>query len=169
VREAALGLKAASVTQLAGGADDADGDVGQRCHVELIGEGRAKADDLLDRVRHPRREHLREHATTAVADQTHASIGLGADGHEPLAQPRDHVLGVLDVERDAGHVRRVADPLQPVAHDQHRPVARQKARDEEDRAAVPVRDAAAAKDGIPGQRRELADAYGVPQPHSPRC
>jgi len=100
VREAALRLEAASVAQLASGADDADSDVGQRCHVELVGEWRAQADDLLDRVRHSRREHLREHATTAVADQAYASIGLGADSSEPLAQPRDHVLGLLDVERD---------------------------------------------------------------------
>jgi len=101
VREATLGLEAAPVAQLASGADDADGDIGQRGHVELVGEWRAKADDLLDRIRHSRREHLGQHATTAVADQAHAPIGLGADGHEPLAQPGDHVLGVLDVEGDA--------------------------------------------------------------------
>jgi len=101
VRKAALRLEAASVPQLARGADDADGDVGQRRHVELVGEWRAKADDLLHSVRHSRREHLGEHTTTAVADQAHTSIGLGAYGHEPLAQPGDHMLGVLDVEGDA--------------------------------------------------------------------
>src|SRR5207253_1886252 len=83
---------------------------------------------------------------------------LSAHGRQPFAEPGDEVLGVVDVEVDARHVRRVADALQPVAHDQHRPVARQKAGDEEHRAAVPVRDAAASKDRIPGQRRDVADA-----------
>jgi len=101
VPKATLRLEAASVAQLASGADDAHRDVGQRCHVELVGEWRAKADDLLDRVRHSRRQHFRQHATTTVADQAHSSIGLGADSSEPLAQPGDHVLGVLDVEGDA--------------------------------------------------------------------
>jgi len=52
VPKAALRLEAASVAQLASGADDAHGDVGKRGHVELVGEWRAQADDLLDRVRH---------------------------------------------------------------------------------------------------------------------
>ena len=169
MREAALCPKAAPEPQLARGSYDADCDVGQGGHVELVGERRAQTDDLLDRVRHSRREHLCQHATAAVADKAHASIRLSAHGRQPFAEPGDEVLGVVDVEVDARHVRRVADALQPVAHDQHRPVARQKTGDEEHRAAVPVRDAAASKDRIPGQRRELADAHGVPQPHSPRC
>jgi len=123
MREAALCLEPASVPQLPRRAYDAYGNVGQRGHVELVGEWRAQADDLLDRVRHSRREHLGEHAAAAVADQAHAPIRLGPDSGQPLAQPGDQVLRVVDVEVDARHVRGVADPLQPVAHDQHRPVA----------------------------------------------
>jgi len=52
MREAALCLEPASVPQLPRRAYDAYGNVGQRGDVQLVGERRAKTDDLLDRVRH---------------------------------------------------------------------------------------------------------------------
>src|SRR5947209_17553066 len=64
-------------------------------------------------------------------------------------------LGEAEVEREARHVRPVADPAQPIVLGAQRPVTREKPGDQEDGLAQPGRDVDPAEDGIADESEEL--------------
>jgi len=113
VGETALSSKTPAKGDLVGRRDHADS--GSRDHRKVgdIGERRSQGDDLLDALGAPLSEDFCQQATSAVADQRHWRAILLLDLRHPVAQAGEHVLGVHDVEVDAGEVRAVTHPQQP--------------------------------------------------------
>jgi hypothetical protein len=123
VGKSALGSKTPAEGDLVGSYDHADS--GARDHREVgdISEWRSQGDDLLDALGAPLGEDLCQQAASAVPNQRHRRAVLLLDRRHPVAQAGKHVLGVHDVEVDAGEVRAITDPLKPAVKKAHRPIA----------------------------------------------
>jgi hypothetical protein len=110
------------------------------------------------------RQHLRERATAALADDRGPLALLGDEALETLLKPRHEGSGTVHVRHDPGPARPVSGALQPAGHHRERAVAGQEARDQQHRTAAPVCHAVAAEDGIPQQQCGLeADAGLAPE------
>jgi len=142
-------------------------------HVERVIQRRAERDDLLDQVRLAVRQHFREDAAAAVADDRDARRGLVMHGQQRVDERSEHDLRIHHVECHTGEARAVADTAQPVELGAKSPVAREKAWNQQDWFAQAGRHVVPAKDGIPDQTEELErDAAlephrrdGIPTPH----
>src|SRR6266852_1185371 len=94
------------------------------------------------------RQYLRQHAPTAVSYQRYPRVRLAVHREQRVEQRLQHHLRVPDVERHAGQPRTVADASQPVELGAQRPVAREKAWNQQDRLAQAGRRVVATEDRV---------------------
>jgi len=100
-----------------------------------------------------------------VPDHRHGRRIDRLDVGQPASQPGEHVLRRAHIEVDPGHVRAVADALEPSVHDRQRPIAGQESRHQQDCAAVSMPHAAAPEDRVSKQRAELAHSQRIGDLH----
>ena len=145
-------------------------------HVEGVVERRAECDHLLDQVRLAMREDFREYPSAAVADHRDPRSGLVMHRDQGVDERPEHDLRIHHVESHTGEARAVADAAQPIELGAKRPVARKKARDQQNRLAEARRHIVSAEDRIPDQTEELEREApfephrrdGIPAPHVPQ-
>jgi hypothetical protein len=165
VGETTLGSEAPPETDLVRGGDHADGGSREEGYVGEVGQRGSKGDDLLDAVRPPLREDLRQQPTAAVPDQSHPTSLLLLDFRHAMTEAGKHALRVKCVQVDARKMRSVADALEPAVQQSQRPVAGEEPRNEQHRTTVAVRHTAPAKDRIPPKRVQLTKTERIPEPH----
>ena len=143
-------------------ADGLDLQPNQRMHRERVDLRRAQRNDPGHEIRPAACEHLGERAAAALADDRGLLSLFGDEPLEPLLQPRHQRARAVHVRHDAGPARPVAGALEPAGHHRQRAVARQKARDQQDRASAPVGHPVAAEDRVPQQRGGLEPDASLP-------
>ena len=136
----------------------------KRMDRERLGQRRAERDDARDEVGPALGDDAREVPAAALADDGGA-LALALDQDlDLLLEPLHGSLRAVDVHPDAGALRVVVRAAQPARHERERIVAREEARDQEDRLAAAVLDALAAEDRVTQERCKLeADAGLTPE------
>jgi hypothetical protein len=133
-------------------------------HRERVDLRRAERHHAGDEVGPAARQHLREGAAAALADDRGALALLGDEAFQAPLEARQQHARAVDVGHDPGSAGPVPRALQPAGHHRERSVARHEARNQQHRAAAAVRHAVAAEDRIPQQRSGLeADSGLAPQ------
>jgi hypothetical protein len=130
-------------------------------HRERVDLRRAERHDAGHEIGPAVRQHLRERATAALAHDRGPLALLGDEALEAPLQPRQQRSRAVHVRHDSCPARPVPGALQPAGHHRQRAVARQEARDQQHRAAAPVRHSVAAEDRVPKQRGDLEADTGL--------
>src|SRR3954471_22824046 len=124
----------------------------ERVDVERVELRRAERHDARHELRIAHREHLREVAAAALADDGDALAGGLGEALEPLGEAIGRRVRAVDVRADAGALRVVPGAAQPLRHQAERVVAGEEARDQQHRLAAGVLDALTAVHAAAEQR-----------------
>jgi hypothetical protein len=149
MRESTFGSKAPPESHFVRCPHHADSTTRDKSQIRPICKWRAKRDHLLDRLWYAMRKHFGQQTAATVPDQSHTRDVLVPDLRHTMTEARQHVLGVKDIELDAGKIRLISDALEPIEKNAQRPIAGQEARNQQNRTSVAMRHATPAKDRIP--------------------